>query len=47
MQNDSELLDVVGDIYDCAIEPKRWPQALERICGSMEMRRSAPLRSRT
>ncbi|HWE16958.1 MAG TPA: helix-turn-helix transcriptional regulator [Hyphomicrobiaceae bacterium] len=26
-----DLLDIVGDIYDCAIEPKRWPATLERI----------------
>ena len=27
----SQLLDLVGDIYDCAIEPSRWPHALERL----------------
>jgi DNA-binding CsgD family transcriptional regulator len=29
--SDSELLDLVGEIYDCAIEPARWPNTLERI----------------
>jgi hypothetical protein len=24
------LLDVIGDFYDCAIEPARWPAALEK-----------------
>ena len=28
---ETELLSIVGDIYDCAIEPNRWPQAMERI----------------
>jgi DNA-binding CsgD family transcriptional regulator len=27
----SDVLDLVGDIYDCAIEPARWPATLERI----------------
>jgi DNA-binding CsgD family transcriptional regulator/PAS domain-containing protein len=28
---DHELLGIVGDIYDCVIEPKNWERALERI----------------
>lgn len=28
---EGHLLDLVGDIYDCAIEPGRWPQTLERV----------------
>jgi DNA-binding CsgD family transcriptional regulator len=28
---EGHLLDLVGDIYDCAIEPEMWPRALERI----------------
>jgi DNA-binding CsgD family transcriptional regulator len=28
---DGELLDLVGDIYDCALQPSRWPAALERL----------------
>jgi DNA-binding CsgD family transcriptional regulator len=28
---DNGLLDIVGDIYDCAIEPERWPPTLKRI----------------
>ncbi len=34
---DAELLEIVAELYDCAIEPTRWPQALERLataCGS-------------
>jgi hypothetical protein len=26
-----ELSDVLGAIYDCALEPQRWPATLERI----------------
>lgn len=29
--SDEALLDLVGEIYDCAIQPKKWPSALERI----------------
>lgn len=28
---DEELLDLVNEIYDCAIQPENWPAALERI----------------
>lgn len=35
---DRELLDLVGEIYDCAIEPARWPQTLERISGRLGLR---------
>ena len=31
LPDDAEVLDLVGEIYDCAIEPKRWPPTLERI----------------
>jgi DNA-binding CsgD family transcriptional regulator len=27
----TQVLDIVGDIYDCAIEPERWPPTLKRI----------------
>lgn len=27
----AEVLDLVGEIYDCAVEPKKWPPTLERI----------------
>ena len=27
----TNILEIVGDIYDCAIEPARWPATLERI----------------
>jgi DNA-binding CsgD family transcriptional regulator/PAS domain-containing protein len=33
---EGQLLDLVGDIYDCAIEPSRWPNALERITRSID-----------
>ncbi len=28
---DHDALDLVGDIYDCAIDPGRWPPTLKRI----------------
>lgn len=38
MQNDlisiAEFSHAVGSIYDCAIDPKRWPEALREICGA-------------
>ena len=27
--------DLIGDIYDCAIEPERWSEVLEEICGEL------------
>ena len=27
---DADLLDLVGEIYDCAVDPTRWPAVLER-----------------
>lgn len=30
---EAEALAVVGTIYDAALDPDRWPEALERICG--------------
>ncbi|MCC7253578.1 LuxR C-terminal-related transcriptional regulator [Hyphomicrobium sp.] len=34
--SDSELLDLVGDIYDCAIAPDKWPSVLERIALTLD-----------
>jgi DNA-binding CsgD family transcriptional regulator/PAS domain-containing protein len=31
MTRDEGVLDLVGDIYDCAIEPNKWPATLERL----------------
>lgn len=31
MPEGPEILDLVGEIYDCAVEPKKWPPTLERI----------------
>jgi DNA-binding CsgD family transcriptional regulator len=31
MPTTSEILDLVGDIHDCAIAPERWPPTLKRI----------------
>lgn len=31
MAIDRDLLEIIGDIYDCAIDPGLWPQTLERI----------------
>lgn len=33
MATDAKLLDLIGHIYDCAIEPKKWPDTLEQIVG--------------
>lgn len=33
MATDAKLLDLIGQIYDCAIEPKKWPDTLEQIVG--------------
>jgi DNA-binding CsgD family transcriptional regulator len=30
------LSDLIGMIYDCAIDPARWPQTLGEICSSLE-----------
>jgi DNA-binding CsgD family transcriptional regulator len=32
MSAQAELLDLVGEIYDCAIDANRWPAVLHRIC---------------
>lgn len=32
---DDELLDIVGQIYDCAIDPANWTQTLQRIAVKM------------
>lgn len=31
MKND-QLSEVIGSIYDCALEPDRWPAALKQVC---------------
>lgn len=31
MNKSAEILDLVADIYDCAIAPERWPTALQRM----------------
>lgn len=36
MATDNQVLDVVGTIYDCVIEPNRWPEALERLSGLLD-----------
>lgn len=33
---DHELLDFVGQIYDCAIDPANWPPVLERLAGMVD-----------
>ena len=33
---DTDLLDLVGDIYDSAIEPAKWPLALERVANLLD-----------
>jgi len=33
LPTDAKLLDLIGHIYDCAIEPKKWPETLEQIVG--------------
>ena len=30
------FLDLIGDIYDCAIEPSLWPRTLERLAGLVD-----------
>jgi DNA-binding CsgD family transcriptional regulator/PAS domain-containing protein len=32
----AELSDLIGAIYDCAIEPARWPATIGRICGAID-----------
>lgn len=34
--SDDDLLDLIGEIYDCAIRPDRWPATLERIATSID-----------
>jgi DNA-binding CsgD family transcriptional regulator len=31
--SEAEISFLIGDIYDAALEPARWPQVLERLCG--------------
>lgn len=40
-KTDGGLLALVGDIYDCAIEPKRWAAALERLAALLESKSAA------
>jgi DNA-binding CsgD family transcriptional regulator len=35
--NPYQLSEVIGSIYDCALEPERWPQALKRACDLCEL----------
>jgi DNA-binding CsgD family transcriptional regulator len=30
------LSDLIGNIYDCAIEPDRWPDTIQEICGAID-----------
>jgi|HubBroStandDraft_6_1064221.scaffolds.fasta_scaffold189305_2 DNA-binding CsgD family transcriptional regulator len=32
----ARISDLIGLIYDCAIAPSRWPEALAEICGAVE-----------
>lgn len=32
----SALSALIGDIYDCAIDPARWPETLRDVCGLLE-----------
>ena len=36
-----EFSDIVGSIYECAIDPAAWPATLERICDAMGAASSA------
>jgi hypothetical protein len=31
-----ELSDLIGDIYDCVIEPARWEPTLDRLCSLLD-----------
>src|SRR5437762_8041917 len=34
--DDTELVShLIGDVYDAALDPDRWPVVLERMCGFM------------
>src|SRR5262249_47037787 len=30
------LSELIGNIYDCAIEPDRWPDTIQVICGAID-----------
>jgi DNA-binding CsgD family transcriptional regulator len=30
------ISDLIGEIYDCVIDPARWPETLGRVCGLLE-----------
>jgi DNA-binding CsgD family transcriptional regulator len=32
----TELSHLIGDIYDASLDPARWPQLLEKVCGFVE-----------
>lgn len=34
--NGTDLLALIGEIYDCAIEPAKWPAALERLANVLD-----------
>ncbi len=35
MHPDKELSDLIGCIYDCALDKRRWPSVLEKLCDAM------------
>lgn len=35
MLSDRQLSELIGMIYDCAIDPDRWPPTLAAICQSI------------
>jgi hypothetical protein len=40
MLDGARLSQLIGAIYDCALEPQRWPQTLEVICAALGFRTS-------
>ena len=32
----AEMSDLIGKIYDCTIEPDRWPDTMQRICSKID-----------
>lgn len=41
LRSTGALLDLVGEIYDCAIDPDRWPGTLERIARLIDGKHAA------
>ncbi|HZT87487.1 MAG TPA: helix-turn-helix transcriptional regulator [Stellaceae bacterium] len=37
------LSDLIGSIYDCTIEPDRWPDTMKEICGELDCMHAAIL----